>query len=106
MNNTFAKNFDAPGSLTCNVGGYFRLDDNYAPSCTWDYERAHNTNRELLSSIPAPSNTKPILVELPNVFDYQPGNPVASASSPQPPELNLKFTDTAYPSDELHLDIG
>jgi hypothetical protein len=95
VNNTFAKNFDAPGSLTCNVGGYFRLDDNYAPSCTWDYERAHNTNRELLSSIPAPSNTKPILVELPNVFDYQPGNPVASASSPQPPELNLKFTDTA-----------
>jgi hypothetical protein len=95
VNNTFAKNFDAPGSLTCNVGGYFRLDDNYAPSCTWDYERAHNTNRELLSSVPAPSNTKPILVELPNVFDYQPGNPVASASSPQPPELNLKFTDTA-----------
>jgi hypothetical protein len=90
--NTFAVGQDAPDALIntlCNKGGYFKLANNYAESCTWNYERL----RDVLGNTPGTSNP-PRLKHILNNFGYTKGVPVFT-SSPQPPEFKLSITNAS-----------
>ncbi|MBL0341074.1 MAG: hypothetical protein IPP71_09195 [Bacteroidetes bacterium] len=78
------------GVFDCNFGGYARLSDNYIEETTWEYERTHDVNGNLVSV----GDPDAMIVNEPNSFSYNPGVTVASGS-PQPPEVHFEYTAAA-----------
>ncbi|MBL0339596.1 MAG: hypothetical protein IPP71_01000 [Bacteroidetes bacterium] len=89
-NNTFKAMQSPVGVFDCNFGGYARLSDNYIEETTWEYERTHDVNGNLVSV----GDPDAMIVNEPNSFSYNPGVTVASGS-PQPPEVHFEYTAAA-----------